>query len=196
MRRIAIAMMSTISGLVLLFSYHTSTGQGSTAGTLGSGSGSGTGTGLAGTGGTGSGRTDPGSVSGAGSANGDPANGNPANGNPANGGSANDGSAGGGATGGSAGGATTVTGDAAQTRWGPVQVQITVRNGRIIASEAVVYPQANHRDVEINSYAVPVLNDQAVSAQSAQIDGVSGATVTSLGYQQSLQSAIDKARLG
>lgn len=180
MRRIAIAMMSTISGLVLLFSYHTSTGQGSTAGTLGSGSG--TGTGPAGTGGTGSGRTDQGSSSGSGSPAGGSASSGSVSSDPANGGSAN--------------GATTVTGEAAHTRWGPVQVRITVLNGRITASEAVVYPQANHRDVEINSYALPVLGDQAVSAQSARIDGVSGATVTSLGYRQSLQSAIDKARLG
>jgi uncharacterized protein with FMN-binding domain len=76
-----------------------------------------------------------------------------------------------------------------------VQVQITVTNGKITAAEAVVYPTENGRDVEINSYAVPALNDEAVQAQSASIDMVSGATVTSEGYLSSLQSAIDKANL-
>ena len=76
-----------------------------------------------------------------------------------------------------------------------MQVQITVTDGKITAAEAVVYPTENHRDVEINSYAVPALNDEAVQAQSASIDMVSGATVTSEGYLSSLQSAIDKANL-
>jgi uncharacterized protein with FMN-binding domain len=66
------------------------------------------------------------------------------------------------------------------TRWGPVQVQITVTNGKITTAQALVYPQENGRDQEINAYAVPQL---------------SGATVTSDGYIQSLQSAVDKAHL-
>ena len=81
------------------------------------------------------------------------------------------------------------------TRWGPVQVQITVKNGKITAAQAVVYPQENPRDQEINSFAVPQLNSEAVQAQSGTIDAVSGATVTSDGYIQSLQSAIDQAHL-
>ncbi len=56
-------------------------------------------------------------------------------------------------------------------------------------------PSGNFRDQEINSYAVPILNQEVVQAQSAQIDAVSGATVTSDGYIQSLQSAIDQAHL-
>ena len=56
-------------------------------------------------------------------------------------------------------------------------------------------PSGNHRDQEINSYAVPVLNREVTDAQSADIDMVSGATVTSEGYIQSLQSAIDRAGL-
>lgn len=81
------------------------------------------------------------------------------------------------------------------TRWGPVQVQITVANGKVTKSEAIVYPTENGRDVEINSVAVPTLNDEAVTAQSASIDMVSGATYTSNGYIESLQSALDQANL-
>ncbi|MGN6610487.1 MAG: FMN-binding protein [Angustibacter sp.] len=103
-----------------------------------------------------------------------------------------------GATSGSGGSVTggTFTGDTVQTRWGPVQVQITVSGGKITAADVVQVPQGNPRDQEINSYAVPVLNSEVVQAQSAQIDTVSGATVTSDGYLQSLQSAIDAAHLG
>jgi len=96
-------------------------------------------------------------------------------------------------SGSAAGAATTVTGSAADTMYGPVQVQITVKNGKVTAAQAVQYPQESPRDQEINSYAIPVLNQEAVSAGSAQIDGVSGATYTSGGYVNSLQSALDKA---
>ena len=89
----------------------------------------------------------------------------------------------------------TYTGDAVMTRWGVVQVEITVKNGKITKAEAVQYPSDNPRDQEINAYAVPTLNTEAVQAQSASIDAVSGATVTSDGYVQSLQSAIDQANL-
>jgi uncharacterized protein with FMN-binding domain len=89
----------------------------------------------------------------------------------------------------------TYTGDAADTRWGPVQVRITVQGGKISSSEAVQYPQNNGRDAEINGFALPVLNQEVVAQQSASIDTVSGATVTSDGYLQSLQSAIDQAHL-
>ncbi|MET7855176.1 FMN-binding protein [Streptomyces avermitilis] len=90
-------------------------------------------------------------------------------------------------------GTKTVTGDTVQTRWGPVQVRVTVRNGRITEVTAVAYPQENPRDQEINSYAIPQLRREALAAQSAQIDSVSGATYTSDGYRQSLQSALDSA---
>jgi uncharacterized protein with FMN-binding domain len=86
----------------------------------------------------------------------------------------------------------TVTGDAVDTRWGPVQVKITVTGGRITAAVAVVYPDSNGRDQEINAYAVPTLEQETVSANSAHIDMVSGATYTSDGYIASLQSALNK----
>jgi uncharacterized protein with FMN-binding domain len=89
----------------------------------------------------------------------------------------------------------TYTGDSVDTQWGPVQVRITVTSGKVTSAAAVVYPNGNGRDQEINSYAVPTLNQEAVNAGSAQIDTVSGATVTSDGYIGSLQSALDKAGL-
>ena len=92
-----------------------------------------------------------------------------------------------------AGAAKTVTGTATDTIYGPVQVQITVKNGKVTAAQAVEYPQGSPRDQQINSYAIPVLNQEAVSASSASIDAVSGATYTSGGYITSLQSALDKA---
>ncbi|MFJ9563084.1 FMN-binding protein [Streptomyces fuscichromogenes] len=92
-------------------------------------------------------------------------------------------------------GTRTVTGDTVQTRWGPVQVKVTVKNGRITDVTAVQYPSENPRDQQINSYAIPQLRSEALAAQSASIDTVSGATYTSEGYQQSLQSALDSAGL-
>ncbi len=89
----------------------------------------------------------------------------------------------------------TVTGDAIDTRFGPVQVQITVTNGTVTAVTAVDYPQNDPRDQQINSYAIPQLNSEALAAKSAKIDMVSGATYTSDGYISSLQSALDKAGL-
>jgi uncharacterized protein with FMN-binding domain len=152
-RKIVVALMGTVSGLIMLFSYHTSLG------------GSGT---LAVPASTGASTTTPagGSSTSAGSS------------------SATDGSS-----------STTVTGDTAQTQWGPVQVQITVSGGKITDIQPVQYPNGNGRDQEINSYALPVLAQEALAAQSANIDHVSGATVTSDGYVQSLQSAIDQANL-
>ncbi|MFE4996542.1 FMN-binding protein [Streptomyces mirabilis] len=92
-------------------------------------------------------------------------------------------------------GTKTVTGDTVQTRWGPVQVRVTLKNGKITDVTAVSYPSDNPRDQEINSYALPQLRREALAAQSARIDSVSGATYTSDGYRQSLQSALDSAGL-
>jgi uncharacterized protein with FMN-binding domain len=87
----------------------------------------------------------------------------------------------------------TVTGSAADTRYGPVQVQLTLVGKKITNIEVVQYPSESSRDQEINSYALPVLNQETMTAQSAQIDAVSGATYSSDGYIQSLQSALDQA---
>jgi uncharacterized protein with FMN-binding domain len=90
---------------------------------------------------------------------------------------------------------TTTTGQVAQTRWGPVQVQITTdASGTITDVEVVQYPSGNREDEQINSYALPQLVQATLDAQSADIDMVSGATVTSEGYLRSLQSALDQAQ--
>jgi len=90
---------------------------------------------------------------------------------------------------------STVTGDVAQTRWGPVQVELTVQAGSVTEVRVLQYPTGNSTDEQINSYALPVLIQETLDSQSANIDMVSGATVTSVGYQQSLQSALDQAGL-
>jgi uncharacterized protein with FMN-binding domain len=86
-----------------------------------------------------------------------------------------------------------VNGTVAQTRWGPVQVQVRIASGKITDVRALQVPNGNRRDVEINAYAVPRLRAEVLAAQSANIDAVSGATVTSDGYVGSLQAALDRA---
>lgn len=88
----------------------------------------------------------------------------------------------------------TVTGDAIDTRFGPVQVRITLSGKKITKVDVLQYPSEGARDMEISSAALPELNQEAIAAQSAQIDAVSGATFTSDGYTRSLQSALDKAK--
>ncbi|SDO74856.1 FMN-binding domain-containing protein [Pedococcus dokdonensis] len=178
MRRITLWVLSTLTTLVLLFSYHTSTGGSGT--TLAAGTSvqapaaSGSDSGSADSGGSDPGSTDPGST---------------------DSGATDSGATDSGATDSGSSAGATYTGDSVQTRWGPVQVRITVVDGKITASEAIVYPNGNHEDEQINSFALPVLNREAVDQQSADIDMVSGATVTSEGYLSSLQSAIDQAHL-
>ena len=177
MRRITTWLLSTVSALVLLFSYHTSTSSTAAAGVVALGEVS-----PGGRTGTSSGPTTPGNGSaGSGGAT------------PAPSAADSSGSSGGGASSGASDG--TYTGDAVMTRYGAVQVQITVSGGRVTDSGVTQVPWSNGRDQQINSYAVPILGDEAVQAQSAGIDMVSGATYTSEGYIQSLQSAIDRAGL-
>jgi uncharacterized protein with FMN-binding domain len=158
MRRITIWLVSTITVVVLLFSYRTSTsGPGGTS-VVGAGAPGVVGpTAAAGSGTTSAPNTGTGT--------------------------------GGGKT-------TTVNGTVAQTRWGPVQVQVKISGGKITDVTAIVYPNGNGRDDEINAYALPILHDEVLSAQSAQIDTVSGATVTSDGYLESLQAALTAAHFG
>jgi len=86
-----------------------------------------------------------------------------------------------------------VDGDSVSTPYGDVQVEVTLSAGRITAVRALQYPQQSGRDQEINSQAIPQLESQVLSAQSARVDGVSGATYTTQGYLGSLQSALDAA---
>jgi uncharacterized protein with FMN-binding domain len=87
----------------------------------------------------------------------------------------------------------TYTGSAVQTRYGNVQVQITVTSGKITDVQVLQYPSDNPHSSQINGYAVPALVSEALKAQSAQIDSVSGATYTSQGFTVSLQSALSQA---
>jgi uncharacterized protein with FMN-binding domain len=89
--------------------------------------------------------------------------------------------------------AKTITGDASNTVYGPVQVQITVKSRKITAVNVVQYPNGTPRDAQINAFAIPQLTQETLTANSATIDMVSGATYTSNGYISSLQSALDKA---
>jgi uncharacterized protein with FMN-binding domain len=90
--------------------------------------------------------------------------------------------------------AGTFTGPVIQTRYGPVQIQMVVAGGRINDVTALQTPGGNGESVRINKRAVPKLRQEALAAQSAQIDTVSGATYTSEGYRASLQAAIDAAK--
>jgi uncharacterized protein with FMN-binding domain len=86
----------------------------------------------------------------------------------------------------------TVLGSAIPVRWGQVQVRATLDQGRIVAVDAVRLPDANSGDQQINARAVPILVRESLAAQSARIDMVSGATLTSTGYTRSLQAALDR----
>ena len=88
----------------------------------------------------------------------------------------------------------TYTGDAIDTRYGPVQVQATVSGGKLTAVKVLQVPDEDPREDFIVTQDVPVLTQEALAAGNASIDSVSGATFTSMGYVQSLQSALDKAR--
>jgi uncharacterized protein with FMN-binding domain len=86
----------------------------------------------------------------------------------------------------------TATGDAVATRYGNAQVRVTVKGGRITDIAAVQLQGGDPRSVQISSSAEPTLQQEALTAQTARIDAVSGATFTSASYDQSLQSALDK----
>jgi uncharacterized protein with FMN-binding domain len=87
----------------------------------------------------------------------------------------------------------TVTSDAVATRYGNVQLKVTIAGGRITGITPVQLPQMDPKSYAISSYAAPLLRQSALAKQSADIDLVSGATYTSEGYKAALQSALDKA---
>jgi hypothetical protein len=91
--------------------------------------------------------------------------------------------------------AQTVTGPVVSTRWGTVQVEITVEGGQLTDVAAIQLPNGDRRSASISNQVEPMLRSQALSAQSAAIDGVSGATYTSNAYARSLQAALDTAGL-
>lgn len=78
--------------------------------------------------------------------------------------------------------------------FGVVQVRLTLTNGKITAATAVQSPQNDSRSSQISQYSIPTLSREVLSAQSASIDAVSGATYTSNAYAQSVQAALDAAK--
>jgi uncharacterized protein with FMN-binding domain len=84
------------------------------------------------------------------------------------------------------------TGGVADMKYGPIQVQVTVSGGHVTAVTVLQEP-SDGKSQRINSQATPILESEAVAAQSAHLDVVSGATYTSLSYEASLQSALDLA---
>ena len=88
----------------------------------------------------------------------------------------------------------TYVGEANNNRWGTVQVQAVYSGGQLVDVQILSYPDGDGRSVRINQYALPTLISEAVSAQSADVNTVSGATYTSKSYRASLQSAIDAAK--
>ena len=90
--------------------------------------------------------------------------------------------------------AKTYDGQVFENQYGPVQVRVVMQGGRITDIQALQMPVDHQRSAEISQYAEPYLRQEALQAQSAQIDIVSGATFTSENYAQSLQSALDQAR--
>ena len=87
----------------------------------------------------------------------------------------------------------TLTGAAVQIPFGTVQVQITMQNGQVTDVQALQLPTDNPHSSAISDYAAPQLRSEVLQAQSAQVNTISGATYTSEGYLQSLQSALDQA---
>ena len=87
----------------------------------------------------------------------------------------------------------TVTGPAVSTRYGNVQLKVTISGGKITDIQAVQLPAQDPKSSQISSYAEPQLRQSALSAQSANVSVVSGATYTSDGYRTALQAALDSA---
>jgi uncharacterized protein with FMN-binding domain len=86
----------------------------------------------------------------------------------------------------------TATGDSIATQYGPVQIRATVKNGKITKVEAIALTGNDPKSAQISASAWPYLQQSTLSKQTAAVDAVSGATVTTAGYEASLQSALDK----
>ena len=166
MRRVVLALGGTIAGLVMLLSFRTHIGPTAVAGVSGAGGKAGSGgTSASGTGGS------------AGSAGAAPAAAPaPA---PVSAGS---------------GTGTAVTGNVIMTGYGPTQVQVTLSAGKIVKVTVLQHTDDGVNSQMIDGRALPLLNNETLTAQSAKINAVSGASYTSAGYIKSLQSALDKAR--
>jgi uncharacterized protein with FMN-binding domain len=89
-------------------------------------------------------------------------------------------------------GETAVTGHVANTVYGPVQIQLIVKSGKIVKVAVLQQPMNTIHDIQIGEFAFPRLISETLAAQNAKIDTVSGASYTSAGYISSLQSAVDQ----
>jgi uncharacterized protein with FMN-binding domain len=163
MRRVVLALGGTVAGLVMLLSFRSHMASTASAGVT------------AGPGGTG---TSPGSSSSAGSGGPAPVGAAAARTAPVSAGS---------------GTGPAVTGDAIPTPYGPTQVQVTLNAGKIVKVAVLQHTDDGINSQMIDGHALPLLNQETLTAQSAKIDAVSGASYTSAGYIKSLQSALDKA---
>jgi uncharacterized protein with FMN-binding domain len=85
----------------------------------------------------------------------------------------------------------TITGKAANTVYGPVQVQLVVKGSKIVTVSVLQQPTSTIHDIQIGQFAFPRLISETLTAQSGKVDAVSGATYTSQGYIESLQNAVD-----
>ena len=88
-------------------------------------------------------------------------------------------------------GETTITGKVGNTVYGPVQVELIVKSGKIVKVAILKQPTNTIHDIQIGEFAFPKLISETLAAQNAKIDAVSGASYTSAGYIASLQSAVD-----
>jgi hypothetical protein len=89
-------------------------------------------------------------------------------------------------------GETTITGHVANTVYGPVQIELVVKSGKIVKVAVLKQPTNTIHDIQIGEFAFPRLISETLTAQNAKIDAVSGASYTSAGYISSLQSAVDR----
>ena len=85
-------------------------------------------------------------------------------------------------------------GKVANAYYGNLQVKVVIQNGRIVDIQFVDYPHDRRRSQMINDQVMPWLHDEAISVQNAQVDVISGATLTSQAFIQSVQSALDTAK--
>jgi uncharacterized protein with FMN-binding domain len=165
MRRAVLAFGSTVAGLILLLSFRSHSGTAASAG-----------------------------VSAAGTSSGSSSTAPTAPATPAASPSATGGMGSGGTTsGGTASGAKVITGDVVNGPYGPSQVAITLSGDKITKVTVLQHTDDGSNSQEIDGNALPKLTAETLTAQSAKIDAVSGASYTSAGYIKSLQSALDKA---
>ena len=171
MRRAVLAFGSTVAGLILLLSFRSHTATPASAGVSAAGTSSKSSAGAAGNGS--SGGSGGGSMAGSAAPSASP-------------------SAADGATGGTTAGGKVVTGEVVNGPYGPSQVAITLSGGKITKVTVLQHTDDGENSQQIDGNALPKLTAETLTAQSAKIDAVSGASYTSAGYIKSLQSALDK----